>query len=308
MYKIFFALAICSSLVKCGNPEITTQEKVDEFPDELVHFVAYKNNPLFKGTDTTTWDRTIRERGYILKEDSMYYMWYNGYVDLNDEKHLGFATSPDGYTWTRFSDSPIYDAGWVEDMSVIKSDSLYYMFAEGRGDTAHLLTSPDRILWTEKGRLDIRKVNGDPIAKGAFGTPAIWKEDGTWYLFYERDDLGIWLATSKDVKVWTNVQDDPVIALGPGEYDKYGVAMNQVIKYKGLYYGYYHATAFKDWHEWSTNVAISEDLIHWKKYPKNPIIGENKSSGIMVNDGKRYRLYTMHEKVEVYFPVTDSLP
>ena len=27
------------------------------------------------------------------------------------------------------------------------------------------------------------------------------KEKAVWYLFYERDDLGIWLATSKDLKV-----------------------------------------------------------------------------------------------------------
>jgi len=309
MYRLFLYLVICSCCIQCGSADTKLKEEtLNEFPDELIKFVLYKNNPVFKGTDTTTWDRIIRERGYILKEDSMYYMWYNGYTNIDSEKHLGFATSNDGYNWKRFSDSPIYDAGWVEDMCVIKSDSLYYMFAEGRGDTAHLLTSPDRIHWTEKGNLDIRQVNGKPITPGSYGTPAIWKENGTWYLFYERGDLGIWLATSKDVKVWTNVQDDPVITLGPDEYDKYGVAMNQVIKYKGLYYGYYHATAFKDWREWSTNVAVSKDLIHWKKYPRNPIIGENKSSGIMVNDGKRYRLYTMHDQVQVHFPVTDSLP
>jgi len=84
--------------------------------------------------------------------------------------------------------------------------------------------------------------------------------------------------------------------------------MNQVIKYRGLYYGYYHASAYADWKEWSTNVAVSKDLVHWKKYPGNPIIGENKSSGIMINDGKRYHLYTMHDKVNIHFPVTDSLP
>ena len=39
-----------------------------------------------------------------------------------------------------------------------------------------------------------------------------------------RGDLGIWLATSEDMKVWTNVQDDPVIRLGPEEYDKEQVA------------------------------------------------------------------------------------
>ena len=132
------------------------------------------------------------------------------------------------------------------------------------------------------------------------------KENGIWYLFYERDDSGIWLATSKDLKTWTNVQDEPVLKCGPEPYDKFAVAMNQVIKYKGLYYGYYHASAFKDWHEWSTNVAVSKDLIHWKKYANNPIVDSNKSSGILVNDGTRYRLYTMHPEVNVYFPVNDS--
>ena len=29
---------------------------------------------------------------------------------------------------------------------------------------------------------------------------------------------------------------------------------------------------------------------------------ENKSSGILVHDGKQYRLYTMHDRVDVYFP------
>lgn len=82
--------------------------------------------------------------------------------------------------------------------------------------------------------------------------------------------------------------------------------MNEVIQYKGLYYGYYHASAFKDWHEWSTNVAVSKDLVHWKKYAKNPIVGNDKSSGILVNDGKGFRLYTMHPEVNVYRSALDS--
>jgi hypothetical protein len=308
MYKSFACLFISCCSIGCGTTETKKTNGEPDFPEELVHFVSYNKNPVFSGTDTTTWDQHIRERGYILKEDSVYHMWYNGYTDIDDEKHLGYATSPDGYSWKRYEGNPIYSSGWVEDMCVIKSDSLYYMFAEGRGDTAHLLTSPDRIHWTERGNLDIRQTNGTSITPGSYGTPAVWKENGIWYLFYERGDLGIWLATSKDIKVWTNVQDEPVIKLGPGAYDKYGVAMNQVIKYKDRYYGYYHATAYADWREWSTNVAVSEDLIHWKKYPGNPIVGENKSSGIMIQDGKRYRLYTMHDKVNVHFPVTDSLP
>ncbi len=305
MNKIFFLALLAFLLPQCGTN--TKKNTEMDFPQELVQFESYTNNLVFSGTDTNTWDRHIRERGYILKEDSEYYMWYTGYQEEEREKHLGYATSPDGYTWKRHAGNPVYNNRWVEDMSVVKFDGRYYMFAEGRGDTAHLLTSSDRIHWTEQGNLDIRQKNGNPISPGAFGTPAIFIENGTWYLFYERSDLGIWLATSKDVKVWTNVQDDPVIALGPDAYDKYAVAMNQVIKHNGLYYGYYHASEFADWREWSMNVAVSEDLVHWKKYSGNPIVAENKSSGILVNDGKRYRLYTMHDKVQVHLPVGDSL-
>lgn len=307
MYRVLFFFIISLVIWQC-NSKPNNKNASTTFPTELVHFVPYGSHPVFSGTDTSTWDRHIRERGYILKDDSIYHMWYTGYDNEDHEKHLGYATSADGYHWTRHTTNPVYSLGWVEDMCVIKSGNLYYMFAEGRGDTAHLLTSPDGLRWTEQGNIDIRQTNGQSITAGSYGTPAIWKEDNTWYLFYERGDLGIWLATSIDLKVWTNVQDEPVIALGPAEYDKYAVAMNQVIKYQGMYYGYYHASAYADWREWSTNVAVSKDLIHWEKYAGNPIIGQNKSSGILVHDGRRYRLYTMHDKVHVHLPATDSLP
>ena len=296
-------MAVCISACK---PSQKSTSSASEFPAELVHFVPYKNNPVFAGTGSTTWDNQIRERGYIINEIGMYYYSYTGYTNIDSIKFLGLATSPDGFTWTRYKDNPIHSSGWVEDVNVIKEGNTYYMFSEGKGDTAHMLTSTDRIHWTEQGNLDIRTTKGVSISKGPYGTPSVIKANGIWYLFYERDDTGIWVATSNDRKVWMNVQDDPVVKMGPEPYDQYAVAMDQVIKYKGLYYGYYHATAFKDWHAWSTDVAVSKDLIHWKKYPGNPIVGDDKSSGILVKVGNRYLLYTMHPDVNIYFPLTDT--
>jgi beta-1,2-mannobiose phosphorylase / 1,2-beta-oligomannan phosphorylase len=304
-YTVLLALFFncCKQKTSVNSANSSMQTDTARFPAALINFVAYKNNPVFAGTGADTWDQKIRERGYILQEDGIYYMWYTGYKgDENVEKHLGLATSTDGINWTRYKDNPIYDSGWVEDMSVIKHDGTYYMFAEGRGDTAHLLTSSDRIHWKEQGRLDIRKSNGEPLTKGSFGTPSIWYENGLWYLFYERDDLGIWLAVSTDMKVWTNKQDEPVIKMGPEIYDQFAVAMDQIIKYNGRYYGYYHATEFKDWHEWTSCIAMSDDLIHWTKFDKNPIMRENKSSPILVFDGSRYNLFTMHPSVSLHFP------
>jgi len=295
-----------------GALSVTAQSKDSKntinhqsFPEELVNFTSYPKNPVFSGTGENTWDQVIRERGWILLEDGVYHMWYTGYTSpsgQDTESHLGYATSTDGLKWTRYNGNPIYDSCMVEDMCVIKSKGTYYMFAEGREDMAHLLTSSDRIHWKEQGRLDIRYRNGKPLTQGSYGTPSVWLEDGTWYLFYERDDLGIWLATSPNLKIWTNIQDEPVIQMGPELYDKYAVAVDQVIKYQGSYYAYYHATEFKDWHEWTTCIAKSGDLLHWEKYAKNPILRENKSSAITVFDGDVYRLYTMHAKVCVHFP------
>ncbi|MGZ8558969.1 MAG: glycosylase [Chitinophagaceae bacterium] len=295
-----FLLTMACKNSSSGKKEIDSDSTL--FPSELVNFIPYKENPVFSGGASDTWDEQIRERGYILKEDDGYHMWYTGYKkDKHDTLFLGYANSVDGVSWTRYAHNPIFRNSWTEDMMVVKSGSTYTMFAEGRGDTAHMLTSTDKINWKDHGPLQIVYTNGQPLSSGPYGTPTVWVEDSTWYLFYERNDSAVWLASSKDRKLWKNVQDEPVLNKGPESYDQFGVALNQVIKYNGMYYGYYHGTALKDWSEWSTNVAVSSDLRNWKKYTANPIMKENKSSGILVHDGSQYRLYTMHPEVSLHF-------
>ena len=307
-WLVVVLLLACKEKAKPKTAPVTTPREASiqsdsvPFPDVLVNFDTFSDNPIFKGTGEDTWDEKIRERGYILKEGDNYYMWYTGLKPDGSPLALGYATSPDGITWSRCAENPIFDDSWTEDMMVLKVKGTYQMFAEGKNDIAHRLSSKDRVHWRDHGTLDIRKTDGTPISEGPYGTPTVWFEDDVWYLYYERNDLGIWLATSEDLKVWTNVQDEPVIAMGPEIYDQFGLAVNQIVKFKGWYYAYYHGTAFEDWHEWSTNVAASKDLVHWKKYGQNPIMGENRSSGILVPEGNKFRLYTMHDKVEVHLP------
>lgn len=309
MRKTDFGLLVVfgAILFSCGGTEEkkATEEKADKFPAELTTFTPYEKNPVFAGTGTETWDSKIRERGFIMKEGDEWSLWYTGYSKTSGDetKYLGLATSDDGLSWERYSERPVYDSLWVEDMFVWKENGTYYMAAEGRDDVAHLLTSDNRVTWTSQGALDVRQKSGQPLTPGPYGTPTLWKENNTWYLFYERNDHGIWLATSEDMKVWTNVQDEPVIAMGPESYDQYAVAMNQVIKYKGRYYGYYHASAFEDWREWTMNIAVSDDLVHWEKYEGNPIMKNNLSSGMVVETNDGFRFYTMHPEVNAFLPV-----
>lgn len=270
------------------------------WPLSMVAWEAGPDRPLLTGGGDGAWDEEIRERGWILVEDGTYHLFYTGYnEDRSPRRMLGHATSPDGLNWTRDPRNPIHDEGWVEDMCVLERDGTYYMFAEGEGDIAHLLTSTDLIDWTERGPLDIRRKGGEPISPGPRGTPFVLVRDGTWFLLYERGDQGVWLASSKDGTVWINVQDDPVLDMGPEPYDRYAVAVNQVVPHRdGYYYAVYHANAHRPWRDWTTCLARSKDLIHWEKYPGNPIVADDRSSGIFVTGpfGERL-LYTMHPDV-----------
>lgn len=276
------------------------------FPAELVAFGPASATPLLAGTGADTWDRKMRERGWIMRDGSGWRLWYTGYNDdRSKDRFLGLATSADGLTWTRWPGNPLTTDGWVEDVCVVRRGDTLYMFAEGRGDIAHLLTSKDGVRWQEQGDLDIRQVNGKPIAAGPRGTPTVWIENGTWWLFYEREDQAVFAATSTDVKTWIHVTDEPVLVRGPGAYDRYAVAFDQVVKHQGRFYAYYHASALPNWGEWTTCIAVSDDLVHWTKYPGNPILPVNPSSpgassGMVVPDGAGFRLYTTHPDVRVH--------
>ncbi len=296
--SILYLLLFVVAEVHAGEP----------FPPALVRWRASEQNPLFKGTGGESWDRKIRERGFILRDGDAWHFWYTGYnLARSDLRLLGYATSDDGITWTRHSDRPLIADKWIEDMYVLKHDGVFTMVAEGRGDVAHMLTSKDGVHWKDYQKLDVRNADGTPISPGPYGTPTLFVEDGVWYLFYERGDRGVWLAKSRDKKIWTNVQDEPVLRLGPKAYDKYAIALNQVIKIDGRYYALYHANADPKWRgDWRMCLAVSDDLIHWEKYGKNPILTGDYSSGQLVHDGDAFRLYTPHPNLRLYFNANSS--
>lgn len=300
-HTFLIVLAVILAPVTCSADEL--------FPPELTKFEPIATNPVFTAQGEGHWDVKIRERGWIIREGDLWRMWFTGYDGTRPGRRmLGYATSRDGLSWQPHPANPICKEHWVEDVCVIPHDGTLYMFAEGERDRAHLLTSRDGIAWQRIGRLDVRLKNGKPISDGAYGTPTAWFEDGVWNLFYERGDKGIWLARSRDLKVFTNVQDEPVMSPGPADFDRDMIAMNQIIKHHDRYYAVIHGSKNPDDPTqpdlWSSGLATSTDLIHWTKYAGNPLrpVSENKSSGLLIHDGRQFLLYTMHGKVDVHRP------
>lgn len=293
---LVFLIALCPSALVIAQ----------DLPPAFSNFTADSANPVFTAA-SGKWDDLIRERGWILKEADGYHLWYTGYNPAVTPllMKLGYATSPDGIHWTRHSDNPLIDDLWVEDMMVVRHDGMLYMFAEGAQDQAQLLTSKDGIHWMRQGTLDVRLTTGEKIPPGPYGTPTALFANDLWYLFYERRDQGIWLATSTDLQIWTNVRDEPLLVPGPDAYDQLMIAMNQVVKHDGRWYAVLHGTGTPTKpRDWCTYFAVSDDLLHWKKCESGPVlpVKANKSSGVLVDDGQKFRLYTMHSKVELHWP------
>lgn len=279
-------------------------------PRGLAEFRPYRENPVFKGMDNS-WDKYIRERGWIIFEDGLYHLWYTGYPKKRELHQLGYATSRDGINWTRYDKNPLVKDSWVEDMCVVKDGDIYYMMAEGFHDWAHLLISKDRINWTEKGSIIIRNPDGTIIADPSkptshAGTPVLLKEGDTWYLFFERSDEAVWLAAATDSTLlnWTKVQVEPVLSPGPEAYDSVAIASDCIRKINGIYYMYYHATAKDPWDDWCVCLATSNDLIHWEKYEHNPI-GYYGDAPVLVFNGKEYLLFVTDsaKEMKLYYPI-----
>ncbi|MFM7591613.1 MAG: glycosylase [Isosphaeraceae bacterium] len=263
-------------------------------------------NPVFQGSAGENWDAKIRERGWVVRTADEWRLYYTGYnvskTSKTDLRRLGLAVSKDGINWKRAAGQPLVDEHWIEDLAIVQHNGLWIIVAEGRDDIAHSFISRDGLKWDREGPLDIHLTSGEPISAGPRGTPYLMFEKSEWWLFYERGDAGVWLAKSSDRKVWKNVSDEPVIPLGPGAYDKGGIALNQVLKIDGVYYAVLHANQTRPFNGyWTTTLAKSTDLVRWEKISQNPIVANNSSSGQIISLGEgRWRLYTMHPEVRVF--------
>jgi hypothetical protein len=93
-------------------------------------------------------------------------MWYEGLGQTSESSWVGYATSPDGTTWTKHPDNPImapgppgaFDAGGVGPQAVIVRDGVYQMWYDAMSDSATQIgnrttgyaESDDGLSWTRR--------------------------------------------------------------------------------------------------------------------------------------------------------------
>jgi len=182
----------------------------------------------------TNWEGRIN-RPAVLRRDGTYHMWYTGQSPT--QSWLGYATSPDGRTWTRRSARPVLspEQPW-ENVAVMcphvlwdEKANLYRMwYSAGQQYEPNAIgyaTSTDGINWT--------KYNANPIFAADLANR--WEQHkvtacqvipaGEWHLmfyigFRDENRAQIGLARSRDgVTGWQRHPANPIIFPVAGAWD-----------------------------------------------------------------------------------------
>jgi len=236
-------------------------------------------------------------------------VWDNGtlytyyIVNKPDGKFaVGLATSIDGITF--IDQGIVVDVGaagqWDDERAsfpgVCKEGNTWYMVYEGSPggfDPAAigLATSQDGINWTKEPGNPILEHSGAGFMSHEIGTPSLWKEGNTWYLFYhgfDLDDCQIGVATGENLLNLTHHSSTvPVIPTSGSDWDcgTTGKRSSFIVKEGNYYYMAYEGSTDQPYNtaRWSTGLARSTNLLIWTKCSRNPVISQTVSG--MAFDG-----------------------
>ncbi|GEM_PF-3411817 len=102
-----------------------------------INWENYPANPVLKLGEEDSWDNSVVYYPYIIFNGSNYEMWYSG-----NSTSIGYATSPDGISWNKSPNNPIFTPGqkksWDSDFALASAMSLqngiYRMWYSGRNE------------------------------------------------------------------------------------------------------------------------------------------------------------------------------
>ncbi len=265
-------------------------------------WTKYQGNPVLNPGSAGEWDDGGVYSPTVVYHGGTYHMWYSA-SGGGTGGEIGYATSPDGVTWSKYDDpattihpyaesDPVlnpgssgeWDDGYIAHPDVLYDGATYHMWYNGCDVTGTraigYATSPDGINWT--------KHPGNPVLNP--GSPGEWDDSHvyhpdvlyhgtTYHMWYDGVDAALtWrigYATSLDGITWSKydnpattahpyAQSDPVLNPGSsGEWDDVYIDSPDVL---------YDGTTYHMWYSGfdgmtrGVGYATSPDGITWSKY------------------------------------------
>ena len=169
---------------------------------------------------------------------------------------------------------------------------------DGMGYRTGIASSPDLVNWTNDGLLIDRGPAGSPTEHnialtwilrdsnlesdgdvvphdgGIVGTYHAYPEPG-----YEAGPASIGFCTSTNLREW-DMRAPCLHARDGADWERGGLYKSCLVKHDDMFYLFYNAkTEGNPWIE-QTGVATSHDLVHWKRYGKNPVLPVGEAGAI----------------------------
>ena len=272
-------------------------------------FRFYEGNPVLQRSNNPEWDNQFVDPGGIVYHDSIFHMFYNGINGFPAPVGVGYATSMDGYAWTRQTAKPVLSANALSETNfpgsnlfvtsaLVEADGTWvlYFYTLGSGSfngpgeigraTAPAPTGP----WT---------IDPDPVLNPGPSSawddvqvsgPNVLKTEDAYLMYYDALGSGstsmIGMATSSDGIQWEKYNDpattepafaesDPVLTVSEESWDSKRVIDPNVIQTPDGFEMIYLSTSGSGKFtpgEFSFGAATSPDGIVWTKSDLNPVL------------------------------------
>lgn len=285
----------------------------DQLETSLFHF--YEGNPVLQRSNNPEWDNQFIDPGGMVYHEGMFHMFFNGINGFPAPVGVGYATSPDGYHWTRQTNEPVLSANALKETNftgsnlfvtsaLVEPDGVWVLYFYtlgaggfmGPGEIGRATAPAPAGPWT---------LDPDPVLKpGPSGSwdevqvsgPSVLKTEDGYLMYYDafgnNNTSMIGMATSSDGVQWNKYNDpassdpafaesDPVLRVSAEGWDSKRVIDPNVVKTPNGFEMIYLATSGNRKFgpgEYSFGAATSPDGIEWTKSNLNPVLSNKDHS------------------------------
>jgi predicted GH43/DUF377 family glycosyl hydrolase len=241
-----------------------------------VTFTKYASNPILSTGASGSWESKVLGGPTVLKIGDTYKMWYHG--GDGSRTKIGYATSSDGKSWTKYASNPVMGNGGPADFDVyhlafpcvLYENDTYRMWYTGY-DTSNsrigYATSSDGLCWTKYAGNPVLEVspngNWDDNHLAASAVVNVSGEYRMWYGGDSNSHWGTGYATSSDGTSWKKYDKNPVLPATGNGWEAHDAFMPAVV---------FNGSAYQMWYvgvsnSWVQQIGYAEG---WNRIPNPP--------------------------------------